>query len=74
MPARAILTSMAMQLDVTLVKERLKTRCVGRNILYLTRTPSTQDVARAEAKRGAPEGTVVLAEEQTAGRGRLGRS
>ncbi len=65
---------MAMQLNLTLVEERLKTRCVGRNLLYLTRTPSTQDVARAEAKRGAPEGTVVLAEEQTAGRGRLGRS
>jgi len=65
---------MAMQLNLTLVEERLKTRCVGRNLLYLTQTPSTQDVARAEAKRGAPEGTVVLAEEQTAGRGRLGRS
>jgi BirA family biotin operon repressor/biotin-[acetyl-CoA-carboxylase] ligase len=35
---------------------------------------STQDVARAEAERGVPEGTVVLAEEQTSGRGRLGRS
>lgn len=31
------------------------------------------DIAREEADRGAPEGIVVVAEEQTAGRGRLGR-
>lgn len=35
---------------------------------------STNDVARALAERGAPAGTVVLAEEQTAGRGRSGRA
>lgn len=32
------------------------------------------DVARRAAEEGAPEGTVALADEQTAGRGRLGRS
>ena len=31
------------------------------------------DIARQEAERGAPEGTVVVADEQTAGRGRFGR-
>jgi BirA family biotin operon repressor/biotin-[acetyl-CoA-carboxylase] ligase len=35
--------------------------------------PSTQDVARAWADAGAPEGAVVLADHQTAGRGRRGR-
>jgi BirA family biotin operon repressor/biotin-[acetyl-CoA-carboxylase] ligase len=35
---------------------------------------STQDLARELARAGAPEGTVVLASRQTAGRGRLGRS
>lgn len=37
-------------------------------------TGSTNDDARSLAARGAPEGTVVLASRQTAGRGRLGRS
>ena len=37
-------------------------------------TGSTNDDARALARGGAPEGTVVLASRQTAGRGRLGRT
>jgi BirA family transcriptional regulator, biotin operon repressor / biotin---[acetyl-CoA-carboxylase] ligase len=37
------------------------------------RIGSTNDAARALAEAGAPHGTVVLAEEQTAGRGRGGR-
>ena len=65
---------MANLLDRTLVERRLRTRYLGRNLLYLQTTSSTQDVARAEAERGGPVGTAVLAEEQTAGRGRLGRA
>ena len=65
---------MADLLDRALVERRLRTRYLGRNLLYLETTSSTQDVARAEAERGGPVGTAVLAEEQTAGRGRLGRS
>lgn len=34
---------------------------------------STNDVLKAEAERGAPEGTVLIAETQTGGKGRLGR-
>ena len=37
-------------------------------------TASTNDDARRLARDGAPEGTVVLASEQTGGRGRLGRA
>lgn len=37
------------------------------------RVGSTMDVAAELASRGAPAGTVILAEEQTAGRGRAGR-
>ena len=40
---------------------------------YLTSTSSTQDVAKSLAEHGAPEGTIVIAEEMSAGRGRLGR-
>lgn len=63
-----------MWLNLSLVEERLRTAFVGRRLIYCSSTLSTQDVARAEAERGTPEGTLVLAEEQTAGRGRLGRT
>jgi len=56
------------------VKKRLTTRFVGRNFLYYPSVTSTMDVARKEAKEGAEEGTVVVAEEQTTGRARLGRA
>lgn len=36
-------------------------------------TASTNDALKAEAERGAPEGAVLIAERQTAGKGRLGR-
>jgi BirA family biotin operon repressor/biotin-[acetyl-CoA-carboxylase] ligase len=44
-----------------------------RNVHWLETTDSTQRVARDLARAGAAEGTVVFAEQQTAGRGRLGR-
>jgi len=56
------------------VLRRLTTEFVGRHILYYPTVPSTMDVARQAAKEGAPEGTAVVADEQTAGRARLGRS
>ncbi|MBI4321399.1 MAG: biotin--[acetyl-CoA-carboxylase] ligase [Chloroflexi bacterium] len=46
----------------------------GKTIVYLRSTSSTNEVAKELAGDGAPEGTVVLAGEQTAGRGRLGRA
>src|SRR3972149_2122054 len=63
-----------MLLNLSLVEQQLTTAFVGRRLIHLASAPSTQDVARSQAEGGAPEGTVVLAEEQTAGRGRLGRS
>ena len=38
------------------------------------RVTSTNDVLKAEAQKGAPQFSVLVASEQTAGRGRLGRS
>jgi len=51
----------------------VKTRYVGRSMKFLPCVTSTNDVARDLARQGAPEGTVVLADEQTSGRGRMGR-
>jgi BirA family biotin operon repressor/biotin-[acetyl-CoA-carboxylase] ligase len=49
-------------------------RCFGREILFFDRLESTNKTLKEAAARGAPEGTMVLAEEQTAGRGRLNRT
>ena len=51
----------------------LKTKIIGRQVTVLERVASTNDAAWQEALSGAPEGTVIFAEEQTAGRGRMGR-
>lgn len=44
------------------------------HIELLDSTDSTNNVIRSYAQQGMPEGTVVIAREQTSGRGRLGRS
>jgi BirA family transcriptional regulator, biotin operon repressor / biotin---[acetyl-CoA-carboxylase] ligase len=49
-------------------------KILGRKILFLESTDSTNRRAREEARRGAPEGTAVIAESQSGGKGRLGRS
>jgi BirA family biotin operon repressor/biotin-[acetyl-CoA-carboxylase] ligase len=46
----------------------------GRPHRHLLRTDSTNDRARELAAAGAPGGTVVTASEQSAGRGRQGRT
>lgn len=61
-------------LDLALVRAGLSTAYVGRNILYFPRTGSTNDAARALIGQHPPEGTLLIADEQTAGRGRLGRA
>ena len=47
--------------------------CIGRRVHWLESTASTNDVAARLAESGAEEGTTVVAEMQTAGRGRHGR-
>ncbi len=51
----------------------LESEILGRNVHYFDSTVSTNRVAREIATGGAPEGTLVVAEEQTGGRGRMGR-
>ena len=62
---------MAARLRRRQVEDGLRTRRLGRNFIYRIRTASTMDDARAAALDGAPHGTVVFAEEQSAGRGRM---
>src|SRR5260221_11112986 len=53
---------------------RLGTRWLGRAYEWHPSCASTNDLAACRARTGAPEGLVVATEEQTAGRGRLGRA
>jgi BirA family biotin operon repressor/biotin-[acetyl-CoA-carboxylase] ligase len=55
-------------------QRELNTDVIGRYVVYRAITESTMILARREADEGAPHGTLVLAEEQTAGRGRRARS
>lgn len=55
------------------IRERLHTVRFGRQLVVEPLLPSTNDVARRLAAEGAPEGTVVVADAQSAGRGRRGR-
>jgi BirA family biotin operon repressor/biotin-[acetyl-CoA-carboxylase] ligase len=65
---------MAAPFDLTRFHSLLKTRAFGRNFIFEPSVGSTMDVARDAALRGAVEGTLAAADEQTAGRGRLGRT
>ncbi len=58
--------------DMLEVREALKGVFPGGELVYFPETVSTSDEAMARARDGAAEGTFVLAENQTAGRGRRG--
>ncbi len=55
------------------IKRELKTKIVGREIHLFAELLSTNTLAMEMASKGAPEGTIVIAETQTGGKGRLGR-
>jgi BirA family biotin operon repressor/biotin-[acetyl-CoA-carboxylase] ligase len=61
------------QLTAESIRKGLHTEFVGQHVVHLDSVTSTNDVAKRLAREGAPEGTLVVAEEQTAGRGRQGR-
>jgi BirA family transcriptional regulator, biotin operon repressor / biotin---[acetyl-CoA-carboxylase] ligase len=56
-----------------LLRGRLKGNEFGKRFYHFFKTDSTNRVAMELAYSNEPEGAVVLAEEQTAGRGRAGR-
>lgn len=55
------------------VRLGLHTKFIGQNIHYEESVESTQRIADRLANENVPEGTVVIAEEQVSGKGRLGR-
>ncbi|MFQ5800597.1 MAG: biotin--[acetyl-CoA-carboxylase] ligase, partial [Candidatus Hydrothermarchaeales archaeon] len=56
------------------VKRGLLTERFGQRVFYYEKIGSTNDVVKELARRGEKEGTLVIAEEQLNGRGRLDRS
>ena len=56
------------------IKQAARGTQFGAHVHHYYSIGSTMDVASELAHHGAPHGTIVLAEEQTAGRGRLGHS
>ncbi len=67
-PARSPLSGEA------LTRQIVRPGGLWREVSVVARTGSTNADLVAEARAGAPEGAVLVAEEQTAGRGRMGRS
>lgn len=64
--------------DLTLLlphklKDILKTNYIGEEIHYFREVDSTNEVAKKLAREGAPEGTIVIAESQSRGKGRRGK-
>ncbi|WOC31243.1 MULTISPECIES: biotin--[acetyl-CoA-carboxylase] ligase [Caproicibacterium] len=61
-------------LSPTEILQTLSTRTLGKRLYCLPETDSTNEEVKRLARRGAPDGTVVTAERQTGGKGRLGRA
>lgn len=60
-------------LSAASILDGLGTRYIGRKVGYWPELGSTNDEAKRLAGEGAPEGTLVIADYQTRGRGRLDR-
>lgn len=60
--------------DTPTLQQLLATSLFGQHLSVIDVTTSTNDVVKALARQGAPEGTVLIADHQTQGRGRYGRT
>lgn len=69
-----VLTSSPDSLQAAKIDQHLTTNRFGRNIHYLQTCPTTQPIAHQLAQAGEPDGSIVICEEQTAGKGRLARA
>ena len=63
-----------MDLDIQIIQKHLAAGLAGRDIRLFAEVTSTNSALRELAKAGAPERTVVIADAQTAGHGRPGKS
>jgi BirA family biotin operon repressor/biotin-[acetyl-CoA-carboxylase] ligase len=61
-------------LSADAIRQRLTTRTLGSQLIVRGEIDSTNRAAAALAANDAPHGTVLIADAQTQGRGRLGRS
>lgn len=61
------------KVDAARIASYLTTSRFGRQIYYYDEVDSTQKIAHKLAREGAEDGTVVIAEQQTAGKGRMQR-
>lgn len=68
------MTGLPTPLALDAIRPHLATRVIGTTLLLHDEVDSTNRVLADLAHQGAPDGTVVVAESQTAGRGRLGRT
>ena len=65
--------NMGNSLSPASITANLGTHFVGQRVIYYPSLTSTMEVAKREAQQGAVEGTVIIAGEQTAGKGRKKR-
>ncbi len=63
-----------MDIDLKKLSVLLSGRTIGHKIIFLDEVDSTNDYAWKIARAGGPEGVMVVADTQSAGKGRLGRS
>lgn len=61
------------KIDEIVVKQKLSTEILGSKIVSLSSIDSTNTLAKELASEGCKEGTVIIADEQTGGKGRMGR-
>ncbi len=67
------LTSSPDRLSAVIIADGLETSTIGKKIVVLPNVDSTNDEVKRRAAAGEPEGLVVIAEHQSAGKGRFGR-
>ena len=55
------------------ISNKLGTRFIGNKVVVYPQLASTMEIAKIAASNGVDEGTVIVAEEQTSGKGRMDR-